>query len=286
MVHGGPGSALSTLGHTINKMWKGMFTLVFWDQRGSGKTLMINGDPMSYSITKDDLLEDMHHITEHLKERYNKKKIAVLGMSWGSVLGTAYAQAHPENLSMYIGMVQVTSWKRNWTAAYEKVVELAAKDPKDMAIVKSWGGVPPWVPDKSGKYPKESIELGKLKQKYNIVMKLTPKLALDYFLSPTFTFKDMPVSKDSNKINKHLLDYLFSLDFEREYPPLYKVPVSYILGDRDYQAVWSLAVDYFNRIEAPWKLLKVIHDASHNVPYDQPKAAAEAMREIRGVIQE
>ncbi|MDR2749056.1 MAG: alpha/beta hydrolase, partial [Clostridiales bacterium] len=252
----------------------------------SGKTLAANGDPMAYPITAEVLLEDMHAITEHIKERYNKKKIAVMGISWGSVLGTVYAHQHPENLLVYIGMVQITCWKENWTKGYEKVVELAKNDPKELAIVNSWGGEPPYKPDEDGKTPKQMDELGKLKLKHKLVMGLTFKLTWDYFTSPTFRFNDMPFNKDSNKINKHLLEFLFEFDVQRDYPLEYKVPVSYILGERDYQCVYTLAEEYFKKIKAPWKTIKVIPDASHNAIYDQPKAVALALSEIRAGIKE
>jgi pimeloyl-ACP methyl ester carboxylesterase len=228
----------------------------------------------------------MHSIAEHIKARYNKKKIAVMGISWGSVLGTVYAHQHPENLLVYIGMVQITCWKENWTKGYEKVLELAQNDPKELAMVKSWGGEPPYRPDENGELPKQMVELNKLKQKRKLVMSLTLKMAIDFFTSPTFRFCDMPFNKDSNKINKDLLEYLFEFNVERDCPLEYKVPVSYILGDRDYQCVYTLAEGYFKKIKAPWKTIKVIHDASHNAIYDQPKAVAEALREIRAEAKE
>lgn len=38
-LHGGPGSAESPLGYLFRKWWGDLFTVVHWDQRGSGKTL-------------------------------------------------------------------------------------------------------------------------------------------------------------------------------------------------------------------------------------------------------
>ena len=39
ILHGGPGSAESIFSYTFQEKWENIFTVVHWDQRGSGKTL-------------------------------------------------------------------------------------------------------------------------------------------------------------------------------------------------------------------------------------------------------
>ena len=51
-------------------------------------------------------------------KRFGKRKLFVLGHSWGSMLGLKLAAAHPEWLHAYIGMGQITdgpeSERRGW----------------------------------------------------------------------------------------------------------------------------------------------------------------------------
>jgi proline iminopeptidase len=88
-LHGGPGSGCPP-------WWADFFDLdahrvVLFDQRGCGRsrphTLAAN--------TTQHLIADIERLREHLGiERW-----LVLGASWGSVLGLAYAQAHPERVT-------------------------------------------------------------------------------------------------------------------------------------------------------------------------------------------
>lgn len=38
-LHGGPGSAASLFAHAFQDRWNELFTVIHWDQRGTGKTL-------------------------------------------------------------------------------------------------------------------------------------------------------------------------------------------------------------------------------------------------------
>src|SRR5689334_6521125 len=89
VLHGGPGSGCAP-------WWADFFDLdayrvVLFDQRGCGRsrphTLVAN--------TTQHLIADAELLREHLGiERW-----LVLGGSWGSTLGLAYAEAHPERVS-------------------------------------------------------------------------------------------------------------------------------------------------------------------------------------------
>jgi pimeloyl-ACP methyl ester carboxylesterase len=293
IVHGGPGFTISNLGHVLKKQWGDAFTLVFWDQRGSGKTLTASGEPDGadgYTITFEDIMDDLHAVVEHLKQFYGVEKIALMGQSFGTLLGSHYVHRHPENLSVYIGMVQVVCWDKNWKESYEHLVELvrAAGDAKSESIIASWGGVPECVsaPNLTKEILERLAAFNKLRAKYGMVMSLSPKLLWDFIRSPVFKFSDFSFLKKASAMrNRHLVEWMLACDLERECPLAYPVPVAYILGDLDYQAVYTIAEAYFDKIQAPKKYLNVVKNACHNVMYDQPKLFAEAIWEIREMIQ-
>ena len=82
-IHGGPGLSESFFAYELQKHNNNSYTLVCYDQRGSGKTLIKNPQA-KFSI--DILLNDLHDTIKYLKNKYNKNKIVLLCHSWGTVL--------------------------------------------------------------------------------------------------------------------------------------------------------------------------------------------------------
>jgi len=117
-LHGGPGSAASLFAHAFQETWEELFTVIHWDQRGTGKTLTKN--PEHYP-TLDVLLQDVLEIVHYLKNRYHKQKIVLLGHSWGSILGSLFVKQHPEEVAYYIGVGQVINKLASERLNYAKV---------------------------------------------------------------------------------------------------------------------------------------------------------------------
>lgn len=97
VLHGGPGFShdyfkLST------EVWDTLSEfrpIIFYDQRGTGKSTII--DPKE-SCTLLDQLNDLEALRNHL----GYKKIIVLGHSWGGYLGMAYTARYPGNVDKLI----------------------------------------------------------------------------------------------------------------------------------------------------------------------------------------
>lgn len=85
--HGGPGAGISPLHRRFfdPKAWR----IVLYDQRGSGRSTPLGE---LRENTTWDLVAD----AERIRERLGIGKWLVFGGSWGSTLGLAYAEAHPE----------------------------------------------------------------------------------------------------------------------------------------------------------------------------------------------
>jgi proline iminopeptidase len=86
-LHGGPGAGASAEHRRFFNPER--YRIVIFDQRGSGRS-----EPLGElrDNTTADLIADIERLREHLGiERW-----LVFGGSWGSTLGLAYAQAHPE----------------------------------------------------------------------------------------------------------------------------------------------------------------------------------------------
>jgi proline iminopeptidase len=108
VLHGGPGSGCTPT-------WRRYFDpaayrIVLFDQRGCGRSRPHASDPAT-SLTSNTtwhLLADIERIRVHL----GIDRWLVLGGSWGSTLGLAYAQQHPERVSDLVLFSVTTTTRR------------------------------------------------------------------------------------------------------------------------------------------------------------------------------
>ena len=101
-VHGGPGSPAKGARKALDHE---KFRLVIFHQRGCGRSTPHASDPdadMSVNTT-DHLIADM----EKLRSYLGIEKWLVYAGSWGTTLGVAYAQRHPDRVSEMI-LIAVT----------------------------------------------------------------------------------------------------------------------------------------------------------------------------------
>lgn len=121
-VHGGPGGECVP-GH--REMFDpDRYHVVFFDQRGCGRSRPLASDPDAdlSANTTHHLIRDMEMIREHV----GVARWAVYGLSWGTTLGLAYAEAHPERvIGVMLGLVGLTT-KREVTWITEGVARIFA----------------------------------------------------------------------------------------------------------------------------------------------------------------
>src|SRR5579862_6445981 len=120
VLHGGPGSPTMPASYTFQTPWEDYFTVVEWDQRGAGKTYAAN-DPvvLASTVTMPQMTSDADSLISYLRTRFGKRRIFLLGHSWGSALGVAVARQHPDWLYAYIGVGQIVDMRRSETEGYE-----------------------------------------------------------------------------------------------------------------------------------------------------------------------
>lgn len=96
-IHGGPGYVSIPLSWWFARGWEDYFTVVQWDQRGAGKTYLIN-DPakIAPTLTLPRMVSDAEEMANWARTTLHKKKIFVVGQSFGSYLGLELAQHHPD----------------------------------------------------------------------------------------------------------------------------------------------------------------------------------------------
>lgn len=275
-LHGGPGSPESIFAHAFQEKWEDIFTVVHYDQRGSGKTLTKNPD--KYPAI-DLMIKDLYETIQYLKKKYNKEKIVLLGHSWGSVLGSTFIKRYPEEVAYYIGVGQVINMLENERVGYEKVKELIlqAKDKKSLKKLEVLGDYPG---DKfDSKSFKKCMQVRKLQGKYNLAVNMDLSICKTAFKSPIFKLSDISAMIKGIKANEKTLDYLGAFDLNSECAE-YKMPIYYILGGNDWQTPYVIAKEYFNKINAPYKEFYLISNAGHMTMLDQPQLFFDTLLEI------
>ncbi|WP_368654926.1 alpha/beta fold hydrolase [Ornithinibacillus sp. 4-3] len=121
VVHGGPGYPLYPIARANNVQLYRLFTVCYWDQRGTG---------MSYtsdkkSLTIDQIVNDTVEVSNYLIQTFSKEKIYLMGHSWGTIIGSKAASIRPDLFQAYIGVGQIgsqsASEKENYNVISEKV---------------------------------------------------------------------------------------------------------------------------------------------------------------------
>jgi pimeloyl-ACP methyl ester carboxylesterase len=123
-LHGGPGVATSPYPRDVLFDWTKDFTLVQWDQRGSGKTYGRSG-PLAADVTIDRMAQDGVEAAEFLRQHLGKKKMILLGLSWGTTLGVYMAKARPDLFYAYVGTGQMVNAPEAETITYRQVLDKA-----------------------------------------------------------------------------------------------------------------------------------------------------------------
>lgn len=105
-LHGGPGSGCSVGQRRFFD--PSLYRAVLFDQRGSGRSRPLASDDNAdlSANTTTHLVADI----EMLRVMLGVDRWTILGLSWGTTLGLAYAQAHPHRVNaLVLGFVTTTS---------------------------------------------------------------------------------------------------------------------------------------------------------------------------------
>lgn len=279
-IHGGPGQTESFFAFVVEEYAQRNYNIVYYDQRGAGKTWLRNKKSKPDTETlKNDLLE----IVIYLKKKYGKEKIGILGHSWGSVLGSMFALEHPEHTLCYIGCGQVVNIVKNEQMGYAILKDVIEKSGNKKDIRKL---------QKIGKYPTDYFDMKtyrkmgqirSLQGKYGLAQDLG-KTAIDLWRrSPIMGMQDLLPFMMGMLVNMQPMRELMSFDL-REKGNCYLVPVYYVLGEKDSQTPIEISMKYFEEVQAPDKKLYLIPNAGHAPMLDNVEEYRRAVREIVGKV--
>lgn len=265
-LHGGPGQDETGLWRRFNASLEDHFLVVYWTQRGTGRSY--SNDIPASSMTIAQFVSDLNELVGYMQTRFGAQKVVLAGHSWGSSIAVAYAQTHPHKVSVFVGISQVVNATEGEKRSWHFTVEEAKRRGDDAAYKELLAlGEPP--------YPTESIlvQRGWLE-----------KFGAGSFRKPTSLVTLMWQSFGASEVT--VLDgvhYLQGADFSLESLAAenaqvdwwnkarsFAMPVVIATGRFDRNTDADLQKEWFDRIEAPAKEHFWFEESAHSPLFEEP----------------
>lgn len=125
VIHGGPGAGMHTVIPMMQPLAKS-FTLIFYDQRGGGRS----------TLPRDTTKLQPHHFVEDLesvRKHFDLEKMNVITHSFGSILVAEYAKKYPDRLKRMV-FHGSTGPQRSEAGKYYRAQSAAARQSPDTAL--------------------------------------------------------------------------------------------------------------------------------------------------------
>jgi pimeloyl-ACP methyl ester carboxylesterase len=282
LLHGGPGDATNPWAWGVLDGWTRPFVLVQWDQRGTGRTLGKSGPGIASTITIDRMVEDGIELSEFLRTHLGKRKIIVVGHSWGSVLGTLMVKKRQDLFWAYVGTGQVVSGKRSYAVAYEELLKRARREHNEEAMRELESiGPPPY----DNAAAKQQVQRKWANEFEGAGMFLARAAGLGV-IAEGYTLADVNDWLQGQLVTgRALFQPVGAVDLASDRTG-FGLPVFLLQGADDYTTPAPLVREYFRGIKAPQKELVELK-GGHFVAFMQPEIFLEELtRRVRPLAQD
>ncbi|MEK3775239.1 alpha/beta hydrolase [Paenibacillus sp. FSL K6-4396] len=273
-VHGGPGCSEIPYVRKYQKELEQYFTVVHYDQRGSGKSYHFFED---YSnLTTDVLVDDLLALRDYVSKELGQEKVILIGHSFGTYIGMKAAAKAPTQFHAYIGIGQMANTLQSELESLEYTYEQAkqagnAEDVKKLELIRS------------------SIEQGKdltpriLLQKYGGAARLIHEnrdYISGFLLNPEYNGLDM-IRFYSGMFSSQ--DILLKEAFDQNLPDIVdhlEIPTYFVTGKYDYMTTANAARDYFDVLVAPIKDFIVFNESAHYPQFEEKEKFVKWLNEL------
>jgi len=285
-LHGGPGASATALLRKFNSDLEDHFTVVYWDQRNSGKSF--NRKTTKNEIKVSNYLNDVEYLTAYLKNKFKVDKIFLVGHSWGSRLGLYAIQKHPENYSAFVSVGQELASFEGEKISYEYTLYKAQEQNNLKAIKDLEESGPPQNGDYTKMY--KNGFWGSVKQK-DWLLKLGGERyrktnyndwIFSIWYSREYSFFDLIKYAKSSAFCAGNIIYdpdFNNINFFKQIPEV-QIPVFFISGAYDYNTPWELVQKYAAELNAPQKEFIKFEKSGHSPVFEEPKRFNEEILRI------
>lgn len=274
LLHGGPGLSETGLFRHFNADLEKRFTVVYWDQRGAGKSF----DPEipKSSMTVDQFVADLDELVDAVRKRLGKRKVTLLGHSWGSGLGVLYAARFPHEVAAYVGTGQYGDAAAAEAASYAIALGHARrvrnrKAEKELLAI----GPPPYS---AAALWTERMWLQRLEGQLSL--RTLWKLRGVLIGTSESSLLELPATYRAFRWSLEAMWAEASALNLRELAPALAVPVFFFLGRHDHWVPPETTVPYFEELVAPSKQLVWFEASGHEPFVDEPAKFNAAMVDL------
>jgi pimeloyl-ACP methyl ester carboxylesterase len=248
------------------------FTVVWWEQRGSG--ISYSADIPLETMTLEQMISDTLDVTNYLRHRFGQDKIYLMGHSGGTFIGIQAVAQAPELYYAYIGMAQMSYQLKSEKLAYEYMLQqykasgnTGMVQKLEAAPVTMTGGTPDAY--RVLRDPAmHSLGIGTMHEMNSVVTGLfIPSLQ-----SPEYTVSEKFHTWTAKaKSGVALLwDDMITTDLSKQVTN-FDLPVYFFGGVYDYTVNYTLAKDYFEKIQAPVKGFYTFEQSAHSPIFEEPQ---------------
>lgn len=282
-VHGGPGAVEMPIAWSFQRPWEDFFTVVQYDQRAAGRSYRL-GDPQALAptLTLDRYRDDAIELIEQLQKRYGKRKVVLLGHSWGSLVGLAVAAKRPDLLHAYVGMGQTVDVREAERVGIAWTEEQARKRGdtealKALAAIRPYPDAGPFTIDKADGWRTYAIRYGSLAA-YRSDARFYLRAPR---LSPEYSADDVRAWGQGSEFSvkqlwSRMADISF-LDLRR-----LEVPTIMLLGRHDITTPSTIVAGWMEKLSAPTKRVVWFEHSAHLPMVEEPGRVLDALlRHVR-----
>ncbi|WP_341302055.1 alpha/beta hydrolase [Lysinibacillus sp. FSL H8-0500] len=256
-LHGGPGSPFpyGVSARTLYPEITENCVAVYYDQRGSGKSF--NKELSIDTMNLSQFTEDATIIVDYIREHYRQEKIFIIGLSFGTVIGTQLVSKYPEKFHAYVGISQITDITKGHELGYSWLQKEAItnNDEKTLRILEELGKGP-YLAEEEDQFS-DLIHQYKGMNYFDDTIEKVNLFGLikGAFTSPDYSLLDLYKAfisgpqfslVKSQELKKEIILTNFF-----ETVKTIAIPVYIIHGKYDKQANYELSKQYYEMLDAP-----------------------------------
>ena len=270
-VHGGPASPLTPTLWQFQRPIEEYFTVVNYDQRGAGKTFgEVAPESIGDSIHIPRYVDDAIEVAEHVRRKFGRDKILLMGHSWGTIVGMGAALKRPDLFQAYVGIGQVIDVHENERVSYDFAVAQARAHGNEAAL-KELQSIAPYPGDTP--ITRERIVIARNWAQHYGGMSAYRETSGYFYgaarLSPEYTQADVCAIDQGNLFTLgRILPEFLAVDYSgvREFP----IPLVMFMGRHDYTTPSEPTARWLASVSAPYKQGVWFEHSSHMIQWEEP----------------
>jgi pimeloyl-ACP methyl ester carboxylesterase len=248
------------------------FTVVWWEQRGTGISYAGNIGPKA--LDSRQLIEDTKTLSRYLGRRFDREKVYLMGHSGGTFIGLQAAAEAPELYHAYIGVAQMVDQRASEKEAYDYMLQYFERlGDKGMARRLRQAPVP-----RRGDLPKAYLALrDKAMHRSGVGTMHHMRSVFRGLFIPSLFFREYSFAdkvklwraKASSGLSA-ISSEILATDLSQRITRL-EVPFYVFHGSMDYTVSYALSKAYFAQVQPPVKCFYTFARSAHCPLSEEPQ---------------